>query len=78
MYAVVDVETTGLFAGWHDRVVEVAVLHVDGQGKVTERWCSLVNPNRDLGPQSLHGLTAAEVRRAPTFAQLSRQIASLL
>ncbi|MDT7789554.1 MAG: hypothetical protein QOF58_7973, partial [Pseudonocardiales bacterium] len=29
-YAVVDVETTGL--GHHHRVVEVAIVHVDGAG----------------------------------------------
>lgn len=78
MYAVVDVETTGLRAAWHDRVVEVAVVHLDRQGVVTGQWCSLVNPKRDLGPQSIHGISASEARRAPTFAQLSGKIAGLL
>lgn len=78
MYAVVDVETTGFRVGWQDRVVEVAVVHVDGQGRATHQWCSLVNPERDLGPQSIHGITAAEARRAPTFRQMSGQLAELL
>nr|CAH05238.1 DNA polymerase III, epsilon subunit [Micromonospora echinospora] len=58
--------------------MEVAVVHLDDQGNLTREWCSLVNPDRDLGPQSVHGISAAEARRAPTFGQLAGQIAELL
>lgn len=33
-YAVVDVETTGLFPGGHDRIVEVAVVQVSPWGAI--------------------------------------------
>ena len=78
MYAVIDVETTGLYAGRNDRIAEVAVVHVDADGQVTGEWCSLVNPDRDLGPQHVHGISAADVRRAPLFARLAGQVAELL
>jgi DNA polymerase-3 subunit epsilon len=78
MYAVIDLETTGLHAGMRHRVVEVAVIHLDERGRVEREWCTLVNPERDLGPQSIHGITAAEVRRAPTFAAYAGQVAELL
>lgn len=78
MYAVVDLETTGLRPSRHDRVVEIAVVHVDGHGDAEREWCSLVNPERDMGPQAIHGITAAEARRAPTFAQLAGTIVDLL
>jgi DNA polymerase III subunit epsilon len=78
MYAVVDVETTGLNPGWHDRIAEVAVILVDPDGREEQSWTSLVNPQRDLGPQHIHGITAAEARRAPTFDQLAGQLAQLL
>ncbi|MGC4861129.1 exonuclease domain-containing protein [Micromonospora sp. DT41] len=78
MYAVIDLETTGLRTSWHDRMVEVAVIQLDGAGQVTNEWCSLVNPNRDLGPQLIHGISAAEVRRAPEFSRLAGHLASLL
>ncbi|HET9138757.1 exonuclease domain-containing protein, partial [Actinophytocola sp.] len=78
MYAVIDVETTGLRTSWHDRVIEIGVVHVDAHGTFTGQWCSLVNPNRDLGPQIIHGISAAEARRAPTFDQLAGTIAGLL
>ncbi|MFI7546221.1 exonuclease domain-containing protein [Actinoplanes sp. NPDC049599] len=78
MYAVIDVETTGLRASWHDRIVEIAVVHLDERGRVQDEWCSLINPDRDLGPQHIHGISAAEAGQAPTFAQLAGQVSDLL
>ena len=78
MYAVIDLETTGLRAGRHDRIIEIAVVHLDELGRVQDEWCSLINPDRDLGPRQLHGISAAEAVRAPTFAQLSGQVSALL
>jgi DNA polymerase-3 subunit epsilon len=78
MYAVIDVETTGLRPSWHDRVVEIAVVQLDAAGNVENEWCSLVNPSRDLGPQHIHGITAAEARQAPSFEQLAGTVAALL
>lgn len=78
MYAVIDLETTGLRPSWHDRIVEIAVVRVDDSGRIVDEWCTLVNPGRDLGPQDVHGITAAEVRRAPAFAELVGQIAARL
>ncbi|MDR7304236.1 exonuclease domain-containing protein [Haloactinomyces albus] len=77
-YAVVDVETTGFRAGGHDRVVEVAVVHLDPAGTVTGEWCTVVNPQRDLGPQHIHGITASEARRAPAFADIAAELATQL
>jgi DNA polymerase-3 subunit epsilon len=76
-YAVVDVETTGISPGRH-RVIEVAVVHVDESGRRTDEWCTLVNPRRDLGPQHVHGITAADARRAPDFAGIAGELAARL
>lgn len=78
MYAVFDLETTGLVTGMHDRVIEVAVVHVAETGEVTDEWVTLVNPRRDLGPQHIHGIRAADVLRAPPFAQIAGHLAGLL
>ncbi|WP_326560729.1 exonuclease domain-containing protein [Micromonospora sp. NBC_01796] len=78
MYAVIDVETTGFNPGMHDRVCEIAVVHVDGRGQITDQWSSLVNPERDLGPQHIHGIRAADARRAPKFHQLAGEVARRL
>lgn len=77
-FAVIDFETTGLFPGGHDRVIEVAVVHVSTDGRVEGEWETLVNPGRDLGPQHIHHVRAADVLNAPTFAQIAPQLVALL
>jgi len=77
-YAVVDVETTGLFPGGHDRIVEIAVVQVSPGGEVEASWATLVDPQRDLGPQHIHRISASDVLTAPTFAQIAGTLAALL
>lgn len=77
-YAVVDTETTGLFPFEHHRVVEIAVVQVSPDGQVEDTWCTLLNPGRDLGPQQIHGIRAADVLDAPTFGQVAGDLAELL
>lgn len=76
MYAVFDVETTGLYN--RDRVVEIAIAHVDPDGAVTDQWETLINPERDLGPQDKHGIRSADARRAPTFDKIAGEIVGRL
>ena len=74
---VLDVETTGL--GRHDRIVEIAVVTLDPATlEITDEYDTLVNPERDVGPAGLHGITASMVEAAPVFeeivAALSRRL----
>src|SRR5262245_8123668 len=55
-FAVVDVETTGPLPERYDRIIEIAVLRTDHQGRVIDEYCSLVNPNRDVGSTRIHGI----------------------
>ena len=73
----VDVETTGLHPRGQ-RIVEVAVVHVSPDGEITGAWETLLNARRDLGPQHIHGITAAEILRAPTFERMAGELAALL
>ena len=77
-FAVIDFETTGLFAGGHDRIIEIAVVHVDTEGTITGQWETLVNPGRDLGPQHIHRIQSAEVLHAPTFEDVAPRLIELL
>lgn len=70
-YTCIDFETTGLFPKRDDRVVEVGVVFVNEHGAVEGEWSTLVNPGRDVGPTHIHGITAAEVLEAPTFADVA-------
>ena len=77
-YAVVDLETTGLRPSWHDRIVEIGIVLLDPDGEQEVTWETLVNPQRDLGPQEVHGIAAADVLAAPTFADVAGPVADLL
>jgi DNA polymerase III epsilon subunit-like protein len=67
-FAVVDVETTGFSPLNGDRIVEVAVVRLDGAS--TEEYSTLVNPLRDVGPSHIHGLIAEDVAQAPLFTEV--------
>ena len=69
-YTVIDFETTGLNPR-RDRVVEVGVVKVSHEGEVYDAWGTLVNPRRDVGASSIHGITARDVARAPSFADVA-------
>jgi DNA polymerase-3 subunit epsilon len=77
-FAIIDFETTGFNAGGTDRIVEVAVVHADVDGRVTGAWDTLVNPGRDVGATRIHGITGGDVMRAPSFAQIAPRLVELL
>lgn len=72
--AVVDVETTGVNPYRHDRIIEVAAVITDSDGDTVREFTTLINPERDLGPTSLHGLSAEDVLGAPRFADIADKL----
>ncbi|GAA1581873.1 hypothetical protein GCM10009789_39490 [Kribbella sancticallisti] len=78
MYAVIDTETTGLSPDHRHRVIEIAVVLLDARGRVEGEWVTLLNPQRDLGPQHIHGILTADVLAAPEFGDVARQLGELL
>ena len=80
-FAVVDVETSGLSTR-RNRVLQVAVVTVDGEGTVIERWSSLIRPRNRwlfrLGPRHIHGITRAQLRAAPPAAVVVAELARRL
>lgn len=77
-FAVVDFETTGILPSYHHRVVEIGITHVEFDGRVSGHWETLINPERDLGPQRIHGVKASQVLQAPVFGDIAFDIAALL
>lgn len=69
-FAVIDLETTGLYPGGHDRIVEVAIVRTDPRGAAIDEYATLVNPRRDVGPTPIHGIMAEDVVHAPTFEEI--------
>jgi len=76
-FAVLDVETTGL-SGARDRIIEIAVVRCAPDGTIIDEWESLVDPGRDPGPTHIHGISAADLDGAPTFADIAPELAELL
>lgn len=76
--AIIDVETTGLFRFRNDRVVEVAAVVIDGNGQTMREFASLVNPARDIGPSSIHGLTSEDILNAPAFDEIAALLVDVL
>ena len=75
-WAVVDVETTGVRAFRGDRIMEIAVVMLDG----TVAFHSLVNPGIPI-PQFVAGLTGIDakmVRDAPTFETIVDRLLAAL
>jgi DNA polymerase-3 subunit epsilon len=71
--AFVDLEMTGLDPA-RDRVVEVCIDRVVG-GTRTAFVCSLVDPGERVGGAShVHGIDAAALAGAPTFAQIADDV----
>lgn len=77
-FAVVDLETTGLFPGGSDRVVEIGLVALDPYLRPVGEWSTLVNPCRDVGPTSIHGITASQVAEAPTFREIVGDVGAWL
>lgn len=77
--AVVDVETTGLWAEQGDRVCEIAVLRLEAGAQVAA-FSSLVNPCRPIHPDAsrVNGLADGDVVDAPVFADLAHEVDRLL
>lgn len=76
--AVVDVETTGLNPYRYDRVIELAVVVMREDGAVVHELATLLNPERDMGPSRIHGLTARDVLEAPRFGDIAGALAEVL
>ncbi len=78
-FAVVDVETTGMSAWRGDRVMEIAVVVVQGPRRELV-FDSLVNPGMPIPPRigAITGITREMVARAPGFEEIADALLAAL
>jgi DNA polymerase-3 subunit epsilon len=78
-WVVVDLETTGGSPYRGHRVTEVAAVCVSG-GKITDTYCSLVNPDRAIPGfiTSLTGISQQMVLEAPRFHEVAPRVAAAI
>lgn len=74
MYAIIDVETTGLKAD-SEKIIDIAILLHDGR-QVTDEFQSLINPERYIPANitRLTGITNDMVEGAPKFWEVAKDI----
>ncbi len=74
MYAILDIETTGISAE-REKITEIAIYIHDGT-KIIDEFVSLINPERHIQPfiTNLTGITNEMVRKAPKFYEIAKQI----
>jgi DNA polymerase-3 subunit epsilon len=75
--AVLDFETTGLYAGG-DRVIEVAVVRLEPGRGPHLALDTLVNPQRPVAATHIHGIRDRDVTDAPTFREMSGELVRAL
>jgi len=77
-FAVVDVESTGIYPDGHDRIIEVAVVRTTPDLQIEDEWATLVNPRRDIGRTDIHGIQAGDVVQAPAFEEIAADVGERL
>ncbi|MGB8391734.1 DEDDh family exonuclease [Mycobacterium sp.] len=76
-WAVIDVETSGFRPG-QARIISLAALGLDADGRVEQSVVSLLNPGVDPGPTHVHGLTAAMLEDQPQFTDIVGDLVEVL
>ncbi|MGH7469292.1 MAG: 3'-5' exonuclease [Longimicrobiales bacterium] len=75
-YVVVDVETTGAGFTLGHRITEVAIVRVNGVGRVLDDFSTLVNPERPIPAliTALTNISGTTVRKAPRFRDIASEV----
>jgi DNA polymerase-3 subunit epsilon len=74
---VVDVEATGSSSRRH-RIVELAVVLLDGECRLQGEFSTLVDPGGPVGPTHIHGIEPHHVIPAPRFNRIAPRLLGLL
>ncbi len=78
-YVVLDVETTGLYPRFGDRICEIGLVLAQGD-QIEATYSSLVNPQRPIsaGASAVNGLSDEMLADAPLFAEIADEILARL
>ena len=73
-----DLETTGISTS-RDRIIQLALIGSDADGTEIS-YDRLVNPRRPIpyDSQRIHGISDADVRGEPDFAQIADRVSELI
>jgi len=79
LFCFLDVETTGLYPYFGDRICEIALVR-GRTGEAPQVFHSLVNPQRPISPgaYAVNGISDEMVRYAPRFEELAQRVLEFL
>lgn len=74
MYAIIDVETSGM-TSTNCKITDIAIIIHDGE-KIVDEYQSLVNPERKISRQitQLTGIDNEMIRHAPKFFEIAKKV----
>lgn len=77
MYAIVDIETTGLSPA-NEKITEIAIYIHDGE-EIVDEFSTLINPEKKIPYRITHmtGINNQMVENAPKFYEVAKQIVEL-
>jgi DNA polymerase-3 subunit epsilon len=77
MYAIIDLETTGL-SPLAEKIIEIAIYIHDGE-KIVKEYSTLINPDRNISVNitRITGITNEMVKNAPFFWEVAKDIVIL-
>ncbi|MBC8320162.1 MAG: 3'-5' exonuclease, partial [Bacteroidetes bacterium] len=77
MYAIVDIETTGLSPS-NEKITEIAIIIHDGK-KIIDEFSTLINPEKKIPYRIIHmtGINNQMVEGAPKFYEIAKQIVEI-
>lgn len=77
-FAIIDLETSG-FNPPGSKILEIAILKIDRNGKELDRFETLIDPeDGNVGRTDIHGIELRMLKGAPTFDEASGRVLELI
>ncbi len=77
-FSLIDFETSG-FQPTNSRILEVAVIKIDSEGKILDEFTTLINPeDGNVGRTDIHQITLSMVKNAPRLSEVVGDLINIL
>lgn len=78
IYTIIDLETTGFSPSRGDKILELGAIKIQEEGRVVDKYSTLINPDRDISNAHIHGVEPELVKSAPEFQEIKGFVKSFL
>lgn len=76
----VDTETTGLEVDKGDKIIEIALIQYDFDGKQIDKYIQRIDPEREINAkaQAVHGISYSDLVGSPKFVDVAPVVSELM